>query len=162
MMNLKTLMKIKNTELYEKIGIAGISELKSLANKYGITIGELFRLGYNAEVGPYRYHLRISADERSSLSNRVSAKGVSYSSYLMSEFERILIEYKNAPSMLQDKIDAAIFEKEGGYVNLSDTCISFNNIDFVLLLEYVMSELNVSAAILVRALFLIVMNPDRS
>lgn len=142
-------MRLCETEFVKRLTPAGLLELKTLAASHGLTISDICRLGYEAETGPYRYHLMATKEELAWLDERAGKEGTSRSAFLMNSCRNLIHNDRTA-------VICTIEANDTIPSGATSTTISFNNIDFVMVLDDMMEELQISQRKFIRGFFLAV------
>lgn len=142
-------MRLCETEFVKRLTPAGLLELKTLAASHGLTLSDICRLGYEAETGPYRYHLMTTKEELAWLDEQAIKNGTSRSAFFLNSCRNLIHNNRTAVICSLKANDIIPF----GAVS---TTISFNNIDFVMMLDDMMEEVQISQRRFIRGLFLAV------
>lgn len=123
-------MKFSDTELAKRIAPEDLAILDIIAGKYGMTIGELCRMGRDADTGPYRYHMILTETELAHFDHVASVKGISRSALVVCACKDVFKTYS-----IED-IKKQVFQYDSGSADGKiNVCISINCIHSVIQLE---------------------------
>ena len=142
-------MRFSDTELAKRIAPEDLAILDIIAGKYNMTIGELCRMGRDADTGPYRYHMVLTEAELAYIDHIASIKGMSRSALVVSACRNVFDLYD------KEIIENQVLQCRNAGAGNTNVCIAINCMHSVVQLENIKKRTGESWPAILKAVMML-------
>ena len=142
-------MRFSDTELAKRIAPEDLAILDIIAGKYNMTIGELCRMGRDADTGPYRYYMVLTEAELAYIDHIASIKGMSRSALVVSACRNVFDLYD------KEIIENQVLQCSNAGAGNTYVCIAINCMHSVVQLENIKKRTGESWTAILKAVMML-------